>query len=189
MVVHLCSAAVECDFTCPACFSGLSPINICNQLFSDLSNSSLKADFLAKASHLSIIDQIIFYVELFETSIPDKAHIEATKHETTSHNHFLYPFFKKSQYDAKGEIILNKKNKPLRRLVSMKEQVDAEFLVKFLKALLPNAVHHRNMLRLYRNIKYAFADMMGFVYIDIDFSENLTMRIKFEPQLCHWSKL
>ena len=45
------------------------------------------------------------------------------------------------------------------------------------------------MLRLYRNIKYAFADMMGFVYIGIDFSENLTMRIKFEPQLCHWSKL
>ena len=92
-IVHLCSAAVECEFTCPACFSGLSPINICNQFSCDLSNSSLKADFLTNASHLSIIDHIIFYVELFET-IPDQAHIEATKHETTSHNHFLYLFLK-----------------------------------------------------------------------------------------------
>ena len=44
------------------------------------------------------------------------------------------------------------------------------------------------MLRLYQNVKHMFLEMFQSVYIDIDFSGNLTIGIKWEPQSLHWSK-
>ena len=97
-------------------------------------------------------------------------------------------FDKQTTYNAKGEVVLNKNGKPAKRFMAVKEQVNSKYLVNFLANLLPNIIHHRNMLKLYRNLKGAFLDMMSCTYIDIDFSENLTIGIKWEPQSMHWSK-
>ena len=98
-------------------------------------------------------------------------------------------FIKKLVTDADGKPVLNKKEKPVKRLIPLKEQVNAKYLIQFLKDILPGAVHHRNMLRLYRNLKHRFIENLQCVYIDIDFSENLTIGIKWEPQSCHWCKV
>ena len=54
--------------------------------------------------------------------------------------------------------------------------------------MLPNVIYHRNMLRLFRNVKHMFLELFTAVYVDVDFSENLTIGIKWEPQSLHWSK-
>ena len=97
-------------------------------------------------------------------------------------------FEKKIVMDAKGNIILNKQGNPVTRLVPVQDHVNAKFLVNFMRELLPKLVHHGNMLKLYHNLKAAFLENLECTYIDIDFSENLTVGIKWEPQSLHWSK-
>ena len=100
---------------------------------------------------------------------------------------FTY-FDKQIQYDDDGKVILNKKEKPVKKLVPVKENATAKFLIEFLRNMLPNIINHRNMLKLYRNIKGAFLNTLNTVYMDIDFSENLTIGINWEPQETHWTK-
>ena len=115
-------------------------------------------------------------------------HTEILRNSETTTVPFTH-FVKQVQTDDDGKPIINKKGKEVKRLVPLKEKVDAKFLINFLEDILPEAVHHRNMLRLYRNTKHAFIDNLGCIYIDIDFSENLTVGMKWEPQSCHWNKL
>ena len=100
---------------------------------------------------------------------------------------FTY-FQKESQYNEKGELLLNKNGKPVKRLVPKKIRASGKFLVHFMREMLSNFVHHRNNLRLYRNIKHTFLEQMKAVYVDTDFSENLTIGMKKEPQSLHWCK-
>ena len=48
-------------------------------------------------------------------------------------------------------------------------------------------IYHRNMLKYYRNTQSVFESLFGSVSIDIDFAENLTAPVKYEPQSSHWS--
>ena len=110
----------------------------------------------------------------------------ADEKETVSFTHFT----KETQLDENGNVLINKKNdKPIVRLVPKKVQASGKFLVEFLRKILKNFIHHRNMLKLYRNLKHKFLDSMNAIYLDTDFSENLTIGIKWEPQSYHWCKL
>ena len=100
---------------------------------------------------------------------------------------FTY-FEKQITCNAKGEVVMTKLGNPAKRLVPVKQQANCKFLIDFMKNMLPEIIFHRNMLKLYRNIKGVFLDSMQCAYIDIDFSENLTIGIKWEPQSLHWSK-
>ena len=92
--------------------------------------------------------------------------------------------------DEDGYMVISKRNKkPVKHLPPKKVQASGKFLVQFLRDILPNFVHHRNMLKLYRNLKHKFLDAMKAIYIDTDFSENLTVGIRWEPQSLHWCKL
>ena len=75
-------------------------------------------------------------------------------------------FEKQLQYDSDRQMIKNKKNKPVEKLVAVKEQVNAKFLVEFTHNLLPDIIHHRNMLKLYRNINGTFLVIMQCMYMD-----------------------
>ena len=97
-------------------------------------------------------------------------------------------FEKQVTHDSKGKVVLTKQGKPAKRLVPVKQQVNSTYLVNFMVDMLPNIIHHRNMLKLFRNLKGMFLDAMQCAYIDIDYSENLTIGIKWEPQSMHWSK-
>ena len=87
---------------------------------------------------------------------------------------------------ATGEIIKNKKGEPVKRLVAVKEKASAQYLVNYLSNLLPEIVYHRNLLRLLRNVKSTFINSYNCAYIDVDFSENLTIGLQKEPQSLHW---
>lgn len=98
-------------------------------------------------------------------------------------------FTKEVQVDDDGNVIMNKNNKPVKRLMPKKVRASGKFLVEFLRSILKNFVHHRNMLKLYRNLKHKFLEAMKAIYVDTDFSENLTIGIRKEPQSLHWCKL
>ena len=74
---------------------------------------------------------------------------------------------------------LTRKANRKKRLVPVKDLVSTSYLVTFVDNLLPEIIHHRNMLKLYRNtiptLREIFFDG---IYIDVDFSENLTLDIK-----------
>ena len=59
-------------------------------------------------------------------------------------------------------------------------------MASFTDALLPEITYHQNMLKLYRSSIKMFYQLFPAVHLDIDFSENLTIEVKFEPLSLHW---
>ena len=101
----------------------------------------------------------------------------------------LFTEFQKLQsYNSNGEAFMDKKGKLLKRLTVVKCHVNANYLVKFLDNLLPEIIFHRNTLKLYRNTIKEFDILFPSVHLDVEFSENLTLDIKFESQCLHWIK-
>ena len=70
----------------------------------------------------------------------------------------------------------------------MKQKVNGKYLVEFIGNILPKIIHHRNILKLYRPSIKSFYQLFLDASIDIDFSENLTLGIKFDPRSLHWVK-
>ena len=97
-------------------------------------------------------------------------------------------FQKQLLYNQQGQIVLNKKGEPVKRLTPVNQKVNGKYLVEFIGNILPKINHHRNMLKLYRSSIKSFYQLFLGARIDIDFSENLTLGIKFEPQSLHWGK-
>lgn len=95
-------------------------------------------------------------------------------------------FQKVTIIDKKSEVVLSKNGQSSKRLTPVKQQVNASYLIRFIENLLPTLIHHRNMLKHYRSTVYQFKSMGSSLYADIDFSENLTLGMKFEPQSMHW---
>jgi len=84
------------------------------------------------------------------------------------------------------EKIFTKKGKETKRLQLIKIPATLEHLVKFLDDILFHIINHRNHLRHYRNVINTFVVLHEGVYIDVDFSENLSVPVKCEPQSLHW---
>ena len=59
-------------------------------------------------------------------------------------------------------------------------------ILEFIDSILPKIINHRNHLRHYRNTINIFRDHFDALFIDIDFSENLSIPVKYEPQSLHW---
>ena len=85
------------------------------------------------------------------------------------------------------QLYITKKGKQSERLKALKKHVDLKFLITFIDKLLPKIVYHRNMLQHYRKTNQLFTESLNAVYIDVDFSENLTVPVKYEPQSLHWA--
>ena len=64
-------------------------------------------------------------------------------------------------YNEKGEVMKNKAGKEVKKLVPVSHHVSLEYIVTFIQELLPNIVHHRNHLRLFRNTKKMFMDLFS----------------------------
>ena len=61
------------------------------------------------------------------------------------------------------------------------------FIANFISNNLGKIVHHRNQLKHYRNTIAIFRESFDALFVDINFSENLSVLVKFEPQSLHWS--
>ena len=67
-----------------------------------------------------------------------------------------------------------------RQASSTKENM--QYVVNFFSQMMPKIIHHRNQLKHYRNVIHIFRDHFGAISVDLDFSENLKVPVKFEPQ-------
>lgn len=59
-------------------------------------------------------------------------------------------------------------------------------LSDFLFLFLGKAIHQPNQLHHYQNAIHLFRDNFDVLCLAIDFSENLNILVKFEPQSVHW---
>ena len=91
-LMRIRSLAMDYEFSCLACKTDMSGINIKNQFIRSLHNKTLQTDILAKAIQLKTIDDIIKHAEAFETALRNKsqlhssAEVHATR-ESSFHKH------------------------------------------------------------------------------------------------------
>ena len=82
---------------------------------------------------------------------------------------------------------ITKKGKITKRLVAKSSTVGLPFITNFISERLSKIINHRNHLKHYRNTIKEFREHFDTVALDVDFSENLSIPVKFEPQSLHWS--
>ena len=119
--------------------------------------------------------------KVFCNDITEIWHSISQRIVASSSDDFCVPLttFKMVEYQKKnGEI--SEKLKPVPTETSMTD------IVAFINEILPKIINHRNHLRHYRSAIHTFRNMFDGVFLDIDFSENLKLPVKFEPQSMHW---
>ena len=79
-----------------------------------------------------------------------------------------------------------KKGEVSNKLKAVTEKATMDDILTFTERNLAKIINHRNHLKHYRNSIKAFRDSFGVLFIDIDFSENLKLPVKYEPQAMHW---
>ena len=72
-LVRLKSPALDCEFSCPECRYDLVPINVKDQFIRGLFNTTLQTGILAKAGHLTILEEMVKHVEAFERALRDQS--------------------------------------------------------------------------------------------------------------------
>ena len=107
--------------------------------------------------------------------------LRATVKEASSIN-VTVPFvhFKKMPFKKKNGLIVD-------RLKTVKEDANINFITDFIDEILPKTIHHRNHLKHFRSVHHQFINFFDCAYIDVDFSENLSVPVKYEPQSLHWA--
>ena len=83
--------------------------------------------------------------------------------------------------------VLTKNGAKKKYLKAVETDATFTFIANFISNSLGKIVHHRNQLKHYRNTIAIFRESFDALFVDIDFSENLSVLVKFEPQSLHWS--
>ena len=85
--------------------------------------------------------------------------------------------------------VITKRGKYIKKLKALHKDVNISDVIDFIGSLLPKIIHHRNLLKNYRtNLKIILENINDCIVMGLDFSENLTVPVKQEPQSLHWSK-
>ena len=82
--------------------------------------------------------------------------------------------------------IITKNGDITKRLKLLSRQANLCDIITSISLRLPKIINHRNHLRHYRSTINEFREFYDNILIDIDFSENLSIPVKFEPQSLHW---
>ena len=109
---------------------------------------------------------------------------ESAVYESTTEN--ADNFTTKMQHFVKISTT-TKKGKIVEKLKAVSTNANMNFIIEFITALLPKMLHHRNHLKHYHSTVKEFREHFNTISIDIDFSENLSIPVKYEPQSMHWS--
>ena len=115
--------------------------------------------------------------------------IECAKKQGIQIDFDTYDTFFNYQHILIGSVHLTKnvtvklKGAIVKRLRALSTDANVEFILDFISNLLPKIINHRNQLKHYRHSIKTFHELN----IDIDFSENLSVPVKYEPQSLHWS--
>ena len=91
----------------------------------------------------------------------------------------------KVQHFVKVEVLSKKTGKVSKKLTPQYEDANMPFIVNFIESILKDMIFHRNQLKHYRSTIKTLRNMIDHS-IDVDFSENLKVPVKEEPQSLHW---
>ncbi|XP_066932940.1 uncharacterized protein [Clytia hemisphaerica] len=83
--------------------------------------------------------------------------------------------------------MVTRKGKQVTRLKAVSTPASLEFITQFIEKQLASIIHHRNQLKHYRKTLSMFKERFDTILLDVDFSENLSIPVKYEPQSLHWS--
>ena len=83
--------------------------------------------------------------------------------------------------------MVTRKGKQVTRLKAVSTPASLEFITQFIEKQLASIIHHRNQLKHYRTTLSMFKEHFDTILLDVDFSENLSIPVKYEPQSLHWS--
>ena len=94
--------------------------------------------------------------------------------------------FKYYRQENTGKIN-RKAGKEIKVLKSVQEKRELSFVMNFILELLPDIMYHRNHLKHCRKCHSQVHNFFNkCAIIDVDFSENLSVPVKFQPQSMHW---
>ena len=92
------------------------------------------------------------------------------------------------QHFEKVEVLM-KNGKIVQCLKAVSTQANLSFITEFLeKRLSSSIIHNCNQLNHYRSCLSSSKENIIGAYIDVDFSENLSVPVKYEPKDLHWSQ-
>ena len=74
-----------------------------------------------------------------------------------------------------------------KKLKPVKSDATIFYIINFIENFLIKFVYHRNKLKHFRSSVNDFYNFFDSVNIDMDFSVNLTLLVKKQPQSLHWS--
>lgn len=84
--------------------------------------------------------------------------------------------------------VMTKKGTESQVIKPISVNATAEYLIDYLDKILSNILYHRNYLKNYRaHCSDVIKSMKSDVIIDLDFSENLELKVEKEPQDLHWA--
>ena len=90
--------------------------------------------------------------------------------------------FKKMPYKKKtGQIV--------EQLKGVKENANIAFIIEFIDNILAKTLHHHNRLQHFCTVHSTFLELIDCAYIDVDFFENLSVLVKYQPQCLHWAQV
>jgi hypothetical protein len=99
-------------------------------------------------------------------------------------------YFENREIETKSSGII-KRLLPVKNLVNMSELLEFfdTSIDQTTKSRMSKTIHHRNLLRNFRYAKpIVLENFENLTHLSIDFSENLTVPVKQEPQSLHWYK-
>ena len=64
---------------------------------------------------------------------------------------------------------------------------DLKYIIEFISTILPIIIHHRNELKHFRSVVKEFSVTYQSIHIDMDYSENLAIPMKSQPQSLYWT--
>ena len=73
-------------------------------------------------------------------------------------------------------------------LKQVSTEATLSYLVTFLQQVLPQILHHQNELKHFRSVAKDFCSQFNAVYMDMDYSENLAIPMKKQPQSLYWTQ-
>ena len=89
------------------------------------------------------------------------------------------------QHFEKVEVLI-KNRKIVKHLKAVSTKANFSFITEFLEKIPSSIIHHRNKLKDYRSrLRLSTENIIG-AYIDVNFSENLSVPVKYESQDLHW---
>ena len=86
------------------------------------------------------------------------------------------------------KVTIQTKGGEKQQLKQVTTDANVHYILDFISKFLCKLIHRRNELKNYRCIISEFLTSSNNVFLDLDFAENLTLPMKYQPQSLYWAQ-